>query len=148
MASLNCVSLVGRTGRDPDVRHLDDGKVVTKFSLAVQRWDGVTTDWIDCEAWGKTAVVIGDYVTCGQLIGVTGRLAQEKWVNNNGQNRSRHVVKVSDVMLMPKALGKEEPASESQTLGDQYPPSDPQGRQKYIALPVPAGTESDYDAPF
>ena len=80
LADINHVVLVGRAGRDPEIRYLDSGRVVTSFSLAVNRpvKDG-QTDWFDIEIWGKQAEIAGEYVKKGSLIGIEGKIRWDSW---------------------------------------------------------------------
>jgi single-strand DNA-binding protein len=79
--SINTVTLVGRAGRDPDVRYFESGSVVCKFSLAVDRRsrNSDQPDWFNLEMWGRTAEVAANYGRKGSLIGVTGALKLDQW---------------------------------------------------------------------
>lgn len=81
---INHIVLVGRAGRDPEMRYFESGKVVTTFSLAVNRpvKDG-QTDWFDIEIWGKQAEIAGEYVKKGSLIGVEGRIRWDSWTSKD-----------------------------------------------------------------
>ena len=72
---VNHIVLVGRAGRDPEIRYFESGKVVTTFSMAVNRpMKDAQTDWFDIEIWGKQAEIAGEYVKKGSLIGIEGRI--------------------------------------------------------------------------
>ena len=96
--NLNVVALVGCLGRDPELKYFDSGTVVAKFSVAVNRpkKDGESVaDWFDCEAWGKTAEFLGNYIKKGNRISIVGKLKQEKWEDRtSGEKRSKVVVAV------------------------------------------------------
>jgi single-strand DNA-binding protein len=97
--NLNVVALVGCLGRDPETKYFDSGTVVTKFSVAVNRpkKDGAEQDpdWFDCEAWGKTAEFVTNYIKKGYRVSIVGKLKQEKWADKNtGENRSKVMVAV------------------------------------------------------
>ena len=96
--NLNVVALVGCLGRDPETKYLDNGKVVTKFSIAVNRpkkGGEKETDWFDCEAWGQTAEFASNYVKKGNRVSVVGSIRQEKWEDRTtGQNRSKVMIAV------------------------------------------------------
>ncbi len=81
---VNSVVLVGRSGRDAEIRYFESGKVVTSFSIAVNRpqKDGVT-DWFDIELWGKQAEIAGEYVKKGTLVGIEGKLKWDTWNDKN-----------------------------------------------------------------
>jgi len=101
--SLNVVTLVGRAGRDPDIRYFESGSVVCNLTLAVDRRsrNSDEPDWFSLELWGKTAQIAADYVKKGSLIGVTGSLKLEHWEDRNtGAQRSRPTVRVDRLELL------------------------------------------------
>ena len=101
--SLNVVNLVGRAGRDPEVRYLESGKVLCTLTLAVNRPTSKNDepDWFNLEIWGKTAEVAGNYVRKGSLIGVQGSLKIETWSDRaTGVNRSKPVIRVERLDLL------------------------------------------------
>jgi single-strand DNA-binding protein len=105
---MNSISLIGRLGKDPDTKYFEDGKVVSKTSIAVRRW-GEGSDWFDLEVWGKQAQTLTDYARKGDQIGVTGRMTTETWADRNtGEERKRWVVKVSSIELCAKSRGGSE----------------------------------------
>ena len=77
---LNKIILMGRLGRDPEVRYTQSGTPVASFSLAVDRdfVDQATgrrpTDWIEVAAWNAKAKFAQQYFCKGQLAVVEGRL--------------------------------------------------------------------------
>lgn len=90
---MNSISIDGRLGKDPEIKHLNSGKAVCNFTIANQR-NKETTDWFDCVAWDKTAEFIAQYFHKGKGINVEGSLQQERWQNDDGQNRSKVVINV------------------------------------------------------
>ena len=82
LVDINHIVLIGRSGKDPEMRYFDSGKVITTFSLAINRpvKDGAT-DWFDIEIWGKQAEVAGEYVKKGSLIGVEGKVRWDSWTH-------------------------------------------------------------------
>ena len=102
--TLNKVHLVGRAGRDPEVKYLESGKVVSKFTLAVNRNSSnrdEPPDWFDLETWGKTAEVAANYVKKGGLIGITGSLRFDRWNDRNtGEERQKSVILVDRLELL------------------------------------------------
>lgn len=104
---MNSITIVGRAGRDPEVKYFESGTVVANFTLAVR---GLKKDdkpeWFNLEIWGKTAQVAADYVRKGSLIGVQGRIKTERWTDKTGQERSKPVVVVNSLeLLSSKAAG-------------------------------------------
>ncbi len=100
--SLNVVTLVGRVGGEPDVRHFESGSVKCRLTLAVnRRAKNDQPDWFTLEIWGKTAQIAEQYVNKGSLIGVKGSLKFDTWVDRNtGANRMAPVVVVDQLNLL------------------------------------------------
>jgi single-strand DNA-binding protein len=101
--SLNLVTLVGRVGRDPEVKYFESGSVVCKFTLAVNRRsrNSEEPDWFNLEMWGKTAEVAANYVRKGSLIGVAGALKFDRWQDRNtGADRTSPVIRVDRLDLL------------------------------------------------
>ena len=71
---INNVTLVGRLTRDPELKHTQSGKAVSKLSIAVGRMKIEETDFINCIAWEKTAEVIGEYCRKGSKVGIVGKI--------------------------------------------------------------------------
>jgi len=86
MASVNKVILVGRLGKDPEIRSTPSGTSVAKFSLATD--DRFTdkngekqerTEWHNIVAWGKLAEICGQYLRKGKLIYIEGSIRTDSW---------------------------------------------------------------------
>ena len=99
---INSVTLVGRAGRDPEVRYFESGTVVANLTLAVNRRNrDDEPDWFNLEIWGKQAQVAADYVKKGSLIGVTGSFKLDSWKDRNtGEDRNKPVVRVDRLELL------------------------------------------------
>ena len=84
---MNCVQLLGRLTRDPDVRYAYSGSTIARFSLAVDRRfkqeGGETADFINCIAFGKTAEFIEKYFTKGLKIALNGRIQTGSYTNKD-----------------------------------------------------------------
>ena len=100
--SINSVTLVGRAGRDPEVRYFESGSVVANLTLAVnRRGRNDEPDWFNIEIWGKQAQVAADYVKKGSLLGITGSFKVDSWTDRNtGAPRSKPVVRVDRLELL------------------------------------------------
>jgi len=101
MNDLNKWIGIGRLTRDPEVKQTTTGKDVASFSLAINDgWgDKKSVSFIDCEAWGKTAEIMGKYCSKGKQIAVTGRLKQDSW-EKDGQKRSKIKIVVESMQLL------------------------------------------------
>jgi single-strand DNA-binding protein len=108
MPTLNKVQLIGRLGKDPEVRTLASGKKVASFQIAVDyRWrasDGEmkeSTDWIWIEAWGRMGEICQQYLAKGRLIYLEGRLQIDRY-EQNGETRYFTKVVARDMQILDK----------------------------------------------
>ncbi len=100
--SVNSINLVGRAGRDPEVKYFESGSIVANFTLAVNRRSrNEEPDWFNLEIWGKQAQVAADYVRKGSLLGITGSFKLDQWKDKNtGENKSKPVIRVDRLELL------------------------------------------------
>lgn len=86
---INRVILVGRITKDPELRKTQNGTSVVSFTLACNRrikQEGqADADFINCQAWGKTADVICQYVFKGHLLGLEGRIQTRNYDDKDGK---------------------------------------------------------------
>ncbi len=115
MPALNRVQLIGRLGKNPEIRTTPTGKKVATFSMAVsqrRKSNGQVkefTEWVNVEAWGKLGEVSQKYLKKGSLIFLEGRLKTDKYEDKGGE--TKYFTKV--VALLLQFLDKkqaEEPA--------------------------------------
>jgi len=104
----NKVILAGNLTRDPQTKFLANERAVANFGLAVNRRyrgaDGESKEevtFVDCEAWGRTAELVGQYLTKGRACLVEGRLRLDQWENREGQKRNKLMVVVEQVQFLP-----------------------------------------------
>jgi single-strand DNA-binding protein len=99
---VNSVTLVGRAGRDPEVRYFESGTVVANLTLAVNRRSrDDEPDWFNLEIWGKQAQVAADYVRKGSLVGIIGSFKLDRWTDRaTGEERSKPVIRVDRLELL------------------------------------------------
>lgn len=89
---MNKIILLGRLTKDPEVRYTQNGKVVTQFTLAVDRpfaaADGKKeADFIPVVIWGKSAELAGNSLGKGQRVLVEGRVQIRSYDANDGSKR-------------------------------------------------------------
>jgi single-strand DNA-binding protein len=130
---INKAILVGRLGKDPEVRYTPDGLMVTSFSLAtdMQRKDKngqkvQNTEWHRIVTFGKLAEICGSYLTKGKLIFVEGRIQTRSWDDKDGVKRYTTEIVATDMqMLEAKGQGRgAEPPSEEPFPADATPDED------------------------
>jgi|TARA_R110001632_G_scaffold51487_1_gene128282 single-strand DNA-binding protein len=88
---VNKVILIGNLGRDPEVRHTQDGKSITNFSIATsESWmdkqgnKQEKTEWHKVSVFGKLAEIAGQYLKKGSQVYIEGKLQTRKWQNKDG----------------------------------------------------------------
>ena len=119
-SSLNRVFLIGRIGKDPEVRHTQSGQAVASFSVATdesykdQSGQKVEkTEWHKVTAWGKQAEFIGSYLGKGRLVYIEGKIETRKWADQNGQERYTTEIKAERVQALDKRPdGQQQPAGQ------------------------------------
>ena len=92
MAGINKVILVGRIGKDPEIRHLEGGSVVANFSLATSEsytdrrtQERITqTEWHNIVAWRGLAEFVDRYLSKGRLIYIEGKIKTRNWTDKEG----------------------------------------------------------------
>ena len=120
---INSVTLVGRAGRDPEVRYFESGSVVANLTLAVNRRSKEEEpDWFNLEIWGKQAQVAADYVKKGSLLGITGSFKVDTWQDkNSGQERVKPVVRVDRLELLGSKRDSENNNFNNSNYGNNNP---------------------------
>lgn len=111
--SFNKVMLMGNLTRDVEIRHTSGNTAVGNFGLAVNRRfktqsgeqrEEVT--FIDCEAWGRTAEVMSQYLSKGRSVFIEGRLKLDQWEDRNGGGkRSKLSVVVENFQFVDSGQG-------------------------------------------
>src|SRR3989304_9613034 len=92
---LKKVMIIGRLGRDPEMRYTPSGRPVTPYSVKPSRtWntaDGerhTEVEWFNVVAWGSLAEICKQYLTKGQQVYIEGRLQTRSWEDNNGNKHN------------------------------------------------------------
>ncbi|MBU0507742.1 single-stranded DNA-binding protein [bacterium] len=118
--TVNRVILVGRLGKDPEIKYTPSGMALATFSLATDesRKDSEgnrqqITEWHNIVLWGKQAEIAGEFLRKGKLIYVEGRLQTRSWDDaQSGEKRYRTEVQGNRfVMLGSRAEQGESPES-------------------------------------
>jgi single-strand DNA-binding protein len=92
---MNKVILLGRLVKDPEFTQSQTGMEITKITIAVDRHSKgeKTADFINCVAFGKTAIFISSYFEKGKMIAITGNLKIDSWVDkDNVKKYSTNVI--------------------------------------------------------
>ncbi|MBW1797075.1 MAG: single-stranded DNA-binding protein [Deltaproteobacteria bacterium] len=129
MAGINKVILVGRLGRDPEVRYTPNGVPVANFSIATsEEWkDKETgekrerTEWHRIEAWRRLAEICGDYLNKGKQVYIEGKLQTDAWEDRDGNKRYTTKI-VAQTMQMLDSAGK---GGSAQSVDERHPVEEP-----------------------
>ena len=122
MSNLNKVMLIGRLGGNPEVRHLESGAAVGKFSIATTEsykdkqgnWQD-QTEWHDIVVWRALAERAEKQLKKGSLVYIEGKLTHRKWEDQNGNNRKTTEVVANLFRLLERR--------ESNNMGGNFPSS-------------------------
>ena len=104
---LNKVMIIGRIGREPEMRYTPSGKPVTTFSVATNRsWntsDGERhseTEWFNVVAWGSLAEICKQHLIKNQQVYIEGRLQSRHWEDNEGNKHSSTEIVANEMIML------------------------------------------------
>lgn len=124
MSDLNRVMLIGRLGKDPELRYMPNGKAVVNFSIATsENWkDRDTgdkqerTEWHNIVAFEKLAEIIAEYQRKGSQVFIEGKLRTRKWQDKDGKDRYTTEIVASGMQMLgsrPQQERSESPSTQS-----------------------------------
>jgi single-strand DNA-binding protein len=103
----NSDQIIGNVGNAPEIRELDGGKLMAKFSVATnesyKNASGETvknTTWHNFVAWGATAKYIRQYVVKGKEVAIEGKLTSRSYEDKQGEKRYVSEIVVNEVLLL------------------------------------------------
>ena len=121
--SLNRVQLIGNLTRDPELRYTPNGTAVCSFGLATNRsWKTDAgekhdeAEFHNIVAWNKLAELCSQFLVKGRKVYVEGRLATRTWTGQDGAQRNRTEVVISDMILLDSNRGAGAPVSSEQPV--------------------------------
>ena len=149
--SLNKVMLIGNLGRDPEVRHTQDGNPIATLNIATaESWkDKQTgekkekTEWHRVVIFGKVAEVAQKYLKKGSSVYIEGKMVTRKWTDQQGQDRYTTEVQVDGFSGSMTMLGGKNEGSQEQYQRDAAQAQQPQSTPATQAEPP-----FDDDIPF
>ena len=159
MPNLNKVMLMGNLTRDPEIKYTPKGTAIANFGIAVNRTytpeggekrEEVT--FIDLEAFGRTAEVIGEYFKKGRPIFIEGRLKLDQWDDKTtGKKMSKLRVVVDSFEFLGTREGGGGEGGGSAPSGEPRSSAPPQRRAPSSPPRPPADPDLDVqadDVPF
>lgn len=141
---LNKAMIIGRLGRDPELRYTQSGTPVTTLNIAtddsyVDR-DGTKqerTEWHRVVVFQRQAETCNQYLAKGSLVYVEGKLTTRKWQDQSGQDRYTTEIKAERVQFLdrksdrpadgeaprraPQQSGRPQPHNDYEDLGPAFP---------------------------
>lgn len=149
---INKVILVGRLGKDPEIRSTPGGQSVAKFTIATDEKftdrngeKQERTEWHNIAAWGKLGEICGQYLKKGKLVYIEGSIRTDSWDDKEtGQKKYRTEI-IANTMKMLDRRGDEGGAS-SGGYGGSYNQS--RGAGKPASSSAPDMMEDDEEVPF
>lgn len=124
--SVNKVILIGRLGKDPEVKNTENGNVAN-FSVAVsevykdkQGNKKESTEWMNIVLWKNLADIAGKYLHKGDLVYIEGKLRTRSWEKDGEKKYITEVIGFELKMLTPKGSsnGQSQPAAHSEPGAD------------------------------
>ncbi len=104
---LNKVQIIGRVGRDPEMRFTPTGRPVTTFSVGASRaWSTANgerhseTEWFNIIAWRNLAEICKQYLSKGRLVYIEGRLQTRHWEDQEGIERSSTEIVANEMIML------------------------------------------------
>jgi len=111
---VNKVQLLGRLGRDPELRTTQNGTDVCSFSLATDesykdRSGNLVerAEWHRCVVWGQFASVCANALEKGSQVWVSGKLQTRKWQAQDGTDRWTTEVVVNEAVFLARPGGSQ-----------------------------------------
>lgn len=103
----NRVQLIGHLGMDPEIKNLEQGKKLARFSLATNdtytnsKGEKITdTEWHYVVAWNKTAELVEQYLTKGKEVAVEGKLSTRSWEDEQGNKKYATEIVCNELLFL------------------------------------------------
>lgn len=133
MSSLNCVHLIGRLGKNPEMRSLSSGVNVTNFSIATsETWKDKTTGekketttWHNIVLWRGLADVAAKYLHKGDMVYIQGKITTRSWEKDGVKHYATDIVGDQMTMLGSKNASGQAPAPQAPPAGAAASSDDP-----------------------
>lgn len=151
--SVNKVILIGRLGKDPEIKYTPSGAPVAKFSLATDEVfkdksgeQQKRTEWHNIVAWNKLAEICGEYLTKGKQVYIEGRIQSRQWEDPSGNKRTAYDIVAREMKMLGSKAESERLAAASTERATPERPSAP--APEAGPEPPPESEITDQDIPF
>ena len=106
--SVNKVILVGRLGKDPELKYTASGTPFCRFSMATDDvWNDKAsgerqekTEWHSIVVWDRLAEICNQYLTKGRLVYIEGSLQTREWDDQEGNKRKTTEIRARDMVML------------------------------------------------
>jgi single-strand DNA-binding protein len=154
--SVNKVILIGRLGKDPEVKYTPSGAPVAKFSLATDEVfkdrsgeQQKHTEWHNIVAWNKLAEICGQYLTKGKQVYIEGSIRSRQWEDQAGNKRTAYEIIARAMQMLGSRADSDRAQAATTTAAAAPPPAERAPVEKPPATEPPAEPEiTDEDVPF
>ena len=164
--SVNKVILLGRLGRDPEVRYMPNGEAVCNFSIATsETWNDRNgqrqerTEWHNITMYRRLAEIAGQYLKKGREVYIEGRIQSRKYTGKDGIERTAYDIIANEMkMVGPREGGGaatyddggyQQAAPQQNHYQPEAPAAAPAApRRQAPAAPAAAVDDIDDDIPF
>jgi len=151
---LNKAQIIGRLGKDPEVRYTQGGDAVATLSIATsERWKDKQsgepqerTEWHRCVFFGKPAEILGEHARKGGLMYVEGQLRTRKWQDQSGQDRYTTEINGREFKFLSRSDSEDKEERAPQRQADPQPSPPP--RTAPTAQPAEGEFLDDDTIPF
>jgi len=131
--SVNRVTLIGHVGRDPEVKHFDNGGMVASFSLATTE-RGYTaangtqipdrTEWHNIICWRGLAKIVEQYVKKGSQVYIEGKVRSRSYDDTNGLKRYVYEIYADSIDLLGTKQSSNTPSNAHESASAPIPDDD------------------------
>ncbi len=157
--SVNKVILVGNLGKDPEVRHTQDGKAIVNLTIATsENWrDKSSGERKEKTEWHRVVIfnegiakVAEQYLKKGSSVYIEGSLQTRKWTDKDGVEKYTTEVVLQNFNGTLTMLGSKPGGGSGDSYGggDEFGSSSPMERPRSAAKPASFARDLDDEVPF
>lgn len=124
MASVNKAILIGRVGKDPELRYTAEGTPVATFSVATsESWKDKSgtkhekTEWHNIQCWRKLAEIVGEYIKKGRMVYVEGKIQSHEYEGKDGVKRRQFTIVANNITMLPSGDKKPDSGTDNAETG-------------------------------
>jgi single-strand DNA-binding protein len=144
---MNKVFLIGNLGKDPEMRHLEGGAKVCRFTLATNEsyinrsGERVNnTEWHDIEVWDRQAEIAEKYLRKGRKVMIEGKIRSEQWKDKEGIDRQRKTIRCLTFEILDREHTDNHQGGTSNSQQEQ--------QQAEHQSTTTSNNDTDHDLPF